>query len=694
MKETSKERFHAIARRGGLMLSAFLFFYAPQIKAQQFELVCPVGSYSVGALQSFDNSTGKYRQNYCIDANGNVTSNQGAGAPPNSPQPPSQQQGPAYNVRNYGTNADGSVGAKGDAKSSRNCTTTITGSGITSTDNPWVSTDVGRKLQAVGNSVSSFGAPGGGNPNNEVTISAFFSAGSISVGPSTATQSATGTCVWYTQQDNANILAAYTAADVGNAKGWEPGYGPATLTRPGQVFMPKGGYAVGGTIYNDINHNVANNNVEGVSLAGEPGTDIYVLPSFVPPNASASVGTLILAYLNQRAEFAHFSINGMGFLNTNLNPNQYLFGTLSSGRTWVHDININDWGTNQSTNAAFALNTTASLNRIDNLLVQNSPSGDQSTACLFNGAGVDIHSTFCSNHFTNWLIINSGQRTPTAPHFVIDGAQGDECGQAAGTGCAQLQNSTVNCIGCEFLNPGGGTPSWSLDTTSKLYLTDSYASSFNTDSGNSCSIQLNGNAQVFATASNFAGNNASAAICGPSTSKYFDLGGNLLFNQVAGVLTPCTTANIFTCGFSGGITPTFPLASGSTTQLGGRQIVASGTGAGSPTFAVTGFGTGPTITLQTGSTDAAGVAIITAGTTPGSSGTFTLTFSTAAGAYGINPPACIFGLQNGTGSWNALAQEPTIQTPTTTSVLANWADNSIALTAGNTYGFVWSCYGK
>lgn len=81
MKETPKERFRAIAR-GGLLLAAFLFFYAPQTKAQQFELVCPSGSYSVGALQSFDNSTGKYRQNYCIDANGNVTSNQGSSGIP------------------------------------------------------------------------------------------------------------------------------------------------------------------------------------------------------------------------------------------------------------------------------------------------------------------------------------------------------------------------------------------------------------------------------------------------------------------------------------------------------------------------------------------------------------------------------------------------------------------------------------
>src|SRR6266702_2857086 len=44
----------------------------PQI---QFELTCPAGSFSVQSLQSFNSSTGKYRQNFCSDANGNITQN-------------------------------------------------------------------------------------------------------------------------------------------------------------------------------------------------------------------------------------------------------------------------------------------------------------------------------------------------------------------------------------------------------------------------------------------------------------------------------------------------------------------------------------------------------------------------------------------------------------------------------------------
>jgi hypothetical protein len=605
----------------------------------------------------------------------------GNGAPPNAPVSPAQQQGPAYNVRNFG--------AVGDAKSSNNCSFTNTTQTITNTDNPWLVSDIGKKLQAAASSGASiYGTPPTGT---EVTITGFNSAGSITVNTVSGTTSV-GTCVWYTQQDTATMFAAYTAADCGVQKAFQPAYSSPTLCRPGSVFIPKGGYVVCGTIYNDILH--AGNNTEGVSLKGESGTDIYVAPCFVPPNASASVGTLILAYLNQGAEFGPFHITGMGFLNTNLSANQYLFGTLSSGTSWIHDVTIGQWGTNQGSNAAaFGMVSGSGLSRIDNLQVQNAPGGDASIGCLWNNVGVDIFNSFCSNHFINGLIINSGRRTPVGNHFVMHGFQGDECG-TNGLACFQVQNSTINCLGCEFLNPGGGVGSLSLDTTSIAYFTESQVTTFNTDTGNASGVILAGNAQIFATGSDFNGNNASAAVAGPNTSRFWDLGGNRFNNQVAGVLTPCTIANIFTCGFSGGVTPTFPLASGSTTQLGNRQTVATGTGTASPTFAVTGFGTGPTVTIEAGSTDAAGSVTITAGTTPTAIGTFTVTFSTVAGVYGTNPPVCTFTLVNGTGSWNALAQEPIIQTKTTTSVVANWSNNAVNLTAASTYGFNWSCYGK
>lgn len=43
-----------------------------------FELSCPLGTSSVQSLQSLNQSTGKYRQNWCVDINGNVTTSFGA----------------------------------------------------------------------------------------------------------------------------------------------------------------------------------------------------------------------------------------------------------------------------------------------------------------------------------------------------------------------------------------------------------------------------------------------------------------------------------------------------------------------------------------------------------------------------------------------------------------------------------------
>jgi hypothetical protein len=565
----------------------------------------------------------------------------------------------------------------------------MSGTTVTSTDNPWLSTDVGKKLQGTTGGVTAYGTVG--TQSAQVTITGFTSSSSITVS-TTPSNGGTGNCVWYTQQEQASMLAAYTAADCGASKCSEPSAGgTAVLKRPGRVFIPKGGYVVCGPIYNDVNH--VGTNIEGVSLIGDgPGVDIYVAPCFVP-NPNATMGALIASYLTQRAEFSGFTINGMGFLINNFQAGQSLFGTQSSGKLWIHDIGIYNLGLAFTNDQVFGMSQTGAMNRIENLEVQNGANGDQGVGCYFNNAGVDIISSFCSNHFVNWLIQNSGQRTVFGPHFVMHGVQGDECTNN-NVACLQAQNSTINCIGCELLNPANSTPSVSLDTTSTMYFVDSFLTPYDSDGGNANAIVLAGNAQVFATGSTFVGSAASAAVAGPSTSRFFDLGGNLFFNQVAGVQTQCTAANIFTCGFSGGITPIFPLAPGATTQLGARQIVAAGTGTGSPTFAVTGFGTGPTVAVQTGSTDAAGAALITAGTTPAATGTFTVTFSTVSGAYGTNPPVCTFTLVNGTGSWNALAQEPIIQTPTTTSVIANWSNNAVALTAASTYGFNWSCYGK
>jgi len=600
----------------------------------------------------------------------------GGGVSPNSPIPANQQQGPAYNVRNYG--------AVGDAKSSRNCSFTNTLSTVTSTDSPWIAGDVGKKFQASVNGTSEFGSAG--SQTAQVTITAFNAANSISVSPSTANQTGVGNCVWYTQQDHTAILAAYTAADSGTGKGFNPGYNSPTLVHPGRVIIPRGGYVVCGGIYYDINH-VSGNNVEAVSMVGEPGTDIYVAPCFVP-NANAGLGGLIGAYQSEHAEFGYLNIWGMTFTNTNMQAGQPLFGMNASGKAWIHDIGIYEWGSSVGGQvSAFGLIATSGLNRIDNLQVQTASASDASIGCFFNNVAVDIFSSFCSNHSINFYVSNSGQRTAIGPHFVLHGYQNDE-GGSNGVSAFQIVNSTVNCLGCELLNPGGGGSSVSVDTTSSFYLTDSSLYTYNTDTGNSSSLVLSGNAQVYATGSNFSGNNASAAIAGPSTSKFFDLGGNLFFNQVAGVLTPCTAANILTtCGFSGGVTPVFPLAPTAQTQLGGQQVV---NGVVPTSCTITGNGTS-TCAFDTGSTDAAGRITITAAGTTTAVGLVSFNFSRT---YGTNSTNCSANYLSGTGTWAIGAVAPIFITNTTTAASFNINNAGTNLTATSTYKVNYTCYGQ
>src|SRR2546430_15832763 len=53
----------------------FVLILPSKSKAQVYELTCPVGTRALDSLTSYNNSTGKYRQNYCVDTNGNVSEN-------------------------------------------------------------------------------------------------------------------------------------------------------------------------------------------------------------------------------------------------------------------------------------------------------------------------------------------------------------------------------------------------------------------------------------------------------------------------------------------------------------------------------------------------------------------------------------------------------------------------------------------
>jgi hypothetical protein len=146
-------------------------------------------------------------------------------------------------------------------------------------------------------------------------------------------------------------------------------------------------------------------------------------------------------------------------------------------------------------------------------------------------------------------------------------------------------------------------------------------------------------------------------------------------------------------GLTRGAAKTVKVTDGSTgigTLLAGRHTTSTLT----PSIAATGYGASGSAALGTGSSDFAGTIILSvAGAGPAASGTATLTFSTTNGAYGTNAPVCVADFQNGTGTWNARVSNR-VSSPTTTSVVFNWDNNAVALTAGSTYHINYVCIGK
>ena len=201
--------------------------------------------------------------------------------------------------------------------------------------------------------------------------------------------------------------------------------------------------------------------------------------------------------------------------------------------------------------------STDTYGQIDDVIVQNSPSGDSDVACNLTVAATPMRHVVCSNHSTNLVMTNAGARGSNSAVETLYDFLVDECTQSAGGACAQFVNSNVNIVGGTWYNGGSGVPSISADTTSALYITQANIGTFSSGGGNSCGITLVGNARLYLSDTDIAGNGTSAAICGPSSSTFVSVGGNQIFNQVAGTRTLCTAATQTTaaCGWSGGVIP-------------------------------------------------------------------------------------------------------------------------------------------
>jgi len=607
------------------------------------------------------------------------TDSGGSSVSPNSPIPANQAQGPTYNVLNY---AGGLT--INDAQHIRDG---VTAGGatktVTSATANFQTTDVGKFIACVY-------ASGAQSVTVGTTITARNSATSVSISANDNGAGNTESCVWYSNKADTAIRAAILAATPTNTASGDPNNKP-TLGNSGTAYCPAGGYAVTvNAVAGALLTFAGTGSSIGPNFIGEGKTkcNIYPLADSTDPGGP----TLINLFNSSHSVIGGFSIDGLGFAFPFTHP---IVGLTSVQNARIYDVEITNISANMSNLGTIDF-TNSTMILGENIFVQGASTGKNDFACGFGGTSSShFKNLTCSNHNQTAFFGSGGgvlRGVAGDNGVVIENATFDECGSATND-CTIFVAGYANFYGGWIGVGNSNRSAMNVDATSRVWISNINCGQFGSTNVVSNCMTIASGGEVNATMSDLRGNGSGAngvVVTGPAGAKFFDMGGNKYRNCVSAVCTDVSLANWTTMGFTGGITPIFPLATNATTQLGARQTV---TGI-APTFAVTGFGTGPTITVQTGSTDAAGAVTITAGTTPGSSGTFTLTFTTGNGAYGTNPPVCIFGLVNGTGSWNALAQEPIVQTPTTTSVIANWADNSVALTATSTYGFVWSCYGK
>jgi len=622
----------------------------------------------------------------CVAAN--TWGSTGASITSNSPY--------VFNVRNP------TYGAKGDAKFSKNCSITQNASVINdTTDNPWTSADVGKKIFVTYTPSGANGIQGGG----VATISALNSVSQVSISPSTiigGIGTITGPCLWYTQDDSVAFKAAYNAAHASTAA-LLPGYQTPTFNLQSTVYCPPGNYAMSKTMFNEQE---SASNTLGVSLVGDD-CHIFLTPDFAQD--SSGIGLIYSSNVSKQV-ISGLAIHGMSLtfgvgsgVSNGFSGNASLVLCSNCSFYDYENILAENFGSNCSaTSGAAFLNITTpgATGRVANSSFQNAPPGSTLASLVCNGcsSAAKFDNDLFSNAFVTAYITNGGGRTANGGPPLFHNVQLDECGNNT-VGCTQL-------VGAAAIFEGGyifgdtGQPALSVDATSEADMSFENVGAFSSG-GNVCAATMAAGARIYTTNTTWRGNGTSAAFCGPGsgTANVYDLSGNPIQNWTSTTCNNSTPADPLDCNgkpaitaallSSGNVTISFPVMLNATSQLGGTQVV-NGT---APTCTFTsGGGTSPSCTLDTGSTNAAGIIILTTGTgAPAASGTITLTF---AGSIGTNKPSCILtASQNGAGQWNARASFLD-NTPAVASDLVNWDNNGVALSTSTAYRVNFGCYGK
>ena len=506
----------------------------------------PVSAYAdaeiVGAIigsQYYNLTTTGNRVCQAVTGSTCTTWNSAGGVSPNSPVPANQAQGPTYNVRNYG--------AIGDAKKTTTAVTTNGSASVTdATSTPWLSTDVGKRIFCIGN---------GGNTALTVTIATiatFVNSGSITVNTTgTANAQSSSVCVWFTQKDTAAFQAA-------NAAALQPltsiitSSGP-TLSQPGNIFCPKGGYVVDSPFFVQVG---ASGNTLGVSFIGESRSSciIYVSPDVVTVSGSyimATVSTDGAVFSDFTVDCSRANINtaGAGFrfnsYNTGTIKNLAVYGCANGGSG---GLGLFQW--NAITDVL-----------IDNIRLNNtsSPAGD-SPFVLTAGNAVHIRNWYTTNpsgfpsFITSSGSINSagGPRSVTQAGVIIEDSVFDE---GANPGMLTLNNSNVTVIGSSFFD--GTATGITLDGFSSLFITNSHIAPFGgaCSGGNRNALTLVSGSNVYATGNTFESCGTGAAVSGPAGALFADLGGNEFRVCPGGTPCPLVTAATYASAFAGGVIP-------------------------------------------------------------------------------------------------------------------------------------------
>lgn len=456
----------------------------------------------------------------------------------------------AYNVKNYG--------AIGDAKFSATVSTASSTTLTDATAAAWLPSDVGKLITCVNQSSDVADVTVGH------TISTWNSASSIVISGAAADTGSGRYCIWYTQDDTASMLAAYTAAHAPGSSDNITASGSPILSGANSVYCPPGGYAVSGPILTQTGASATSpEQAVGFIGSGKSSCQIYLLPTFSP----GSQGLLYWKWASGIVA-KDFSVNGLNFLFSTFGSSLGLVGEFQGWGVRWQDFTIEAFANTTSYTTGAGVASAVTLNGCS----QPSTGSIEGLSLRGNGnannAGLSIYQcnapfTFKNNfiynfNVTRW-ISTSGSRGGVDVNayknfpLVFINESDLECGVS--TGCTVLIGSSIRDTGGWHISNGPGYV-YNVDTTSALDLENVTCGAFQSATTAIGCVSAAGSARIYLLDNVLLGQGASQAILnGASTVTVVDEGGNDWNHCISGTCTLITPANASTWSYAGGLVP-------------------------------------------------------------------------------------------------------------------------------------------